>query len=603
MYGPLTTAGAWAPTQPGMARRGRSPPRRREEGAGGGGRGRTGRGGVADGSGHARAGIERAQTGSLYKFTNKPDVPTSLAKKFNEDGMAPKVLHPPNPKRPVFNLKTSDIEGTKSRPKDVIKEPRGTNPLNPVYKLPKHVEQPPVAAPLVRESLTVSDIEGAQVGSTRAFVRDSLSCNDIEGAQPGWRPRSRSRIGKHVRDTVLNVQDINAKREVTVYPPMDPVEGSKPRPLTRERSAETANTSLRAGDIDGASSKTHENGPFNFKRRDYRKINFVGDIQGATSKEREVQLRAARSPKKAQLQARAKVKEEAVGLVKDKLEANQGRGAKNIWSICKHMDRDNSGKLTSREFEKVIARTDLPFSKADQARLMKGFDTDRSGFIDYKVFLKCATPVMLGRKHLAVSGQAKAVQPSPQKPAPRPETSGRQGGGGARAKENRDPAPGKLRRRPMSAAVTGQYVYVTNDMTPAGILSQTGSGTPKRHKRPPSVRSSAQGISIRGLGNIAPGTKEWRPSAQALALGKTLVTTELKPGGAGSGELNVSQAWSDKHSVGGSSEEQRGRSIRFPKTKPVRPKPRRPFSANDALRLSRAEREYMDDVASVRALQ
>jgi len=72
-------------------------------------------------------------------------------------------LHPLVTKRPNFQYDISDIEGTKSKPKDVPARPRNTNPLQPVYKLPSY-PQPVYPVPkFVRNAMDVSDIAERKV--------------------------------------------------------------------------------------------------------------------------------------------------------------------------------------------------------------------------------------------------------------------------------------------------------------------------------------------------------------------------------------------------------------------------------------------------------
>lgn len=52
-----------------------------------------------------------------------------------DPGMRPKVRIRAHMNRPDLAHITSDIEGAQPNPRDVIKHPRGTNPLNPDYKL------------------------------------------------------------------------------------------------------------------------------------------------------------------------------------------------------------------------------------------------------------------------------------------------------------------------------------------------------------------------------------------------------------------------------------------------------------------------------------
>lgn len=234
-------------------------------------------------------GIEAAKPRPLYKY--KTDGEGFLVKQFvGEKGMHPRVLIPRQTNRPVFSLKTDDIEGTKSEPKDIINKPRGTNPLCPEYILPCKREEAPPVPRFMRNTLDTSDIAGTNCGSLCKHPRRSRSrsssakaslsttpratsadgCNsnnnppsaihhpfmddssammssiwdnrslvthDIDGSRPYSGQKQRVRKQK-TRDHLLNVEDINRKKVINhkerdLSLKCEDVDGAKPHSLVR----------------------------------------------------------------------------------------------------------------------------------------------------------------------------------------------------------------------------------------------------------------------------------------------------------------------------------------------------------------------------------
>ena len=146
-------------------------------------------------------------------------------------------------------------------------------------------------------------------------------------------------------------------------------------------------------------------------------------------------------------------------------------------------------------------------------------------------------------------------------------------------------------------------MYVTSEMAVAGKASYKDGGAARKHKRPPSVRSTAQKVSINSMSNIAPDDPEWRPSAQATRSRALVQTTVLAtPEGAAKAEAEGPQgatsAWrpsSAARAAGGA------RPVRGVQWKAAA-KPR-PMSAGDITRLKRSYLERQADIAAVAALQ
>ena len=223
-------------------------------------------------------GIEAAKPKPLYKYKTDSDGGFLVKQFAGEKGMHPRVLIPRQTNRPVFSLKTDDIEGTKSEPKDIINKPRGTNPLCPEYRLPSREEEVAPVPRFMRNTLDTSDIAGTNCGSLRkhprriralsanaslsatprvnsadgserpGFVVDnsiwsnrSLVNHDIDGSRPYSGQKQRVRRQK-TRDHLLNVEDINRKRvmisstnhrERDLSLKCEDVDGAKPHSLVR----------------------------------------------------------------------------------------------------------------------------------------------------------------------------------------------------------------------------------------------------------------------------------------------------------------------------------------------------------------------------------
>ena len=114
-------------------------------------------------------GVTGAQPRPLERYTHKGqyEQPT-LAKVFAEAGMQPRQFTPKNPRNvPDFQLDISDIAGTQPHPKDwYYLTARGTNPLDPEYRLPSAKAEPAPEPKFLRDPLNISDIDGTKVSSS-----------------------------------------------------------------------------------------------------------------------------------------------------------------------------------------------------------------------------------------------------------------------------------------------------------------------------------------------------------------------------------------------------------------------------------------------------
>ena len=302
--------------------------------------------------------------------------------------------------------------------------------------------------------------------------------------------------------------------------------------------------------------------------------------------------------------------------------------SRNLIGLCKEMDRDNSGKLSSAEFQRVVKRSNLPLQSVDMDQVVKGFDTDASGFLDYRAFNKFAIPLLSQKRRegqLQPAGGAKPLSPKKdQKKAEGSERKAAHGGeegptstsspatvAGQRQKENRKPARAQSARSARHRdPLDYGYKYVTSDMAVAGKASYKDGGAARKHKRPPSVRSTAQKISINSMSNIAPEEPEWRPSSQAMR-GRTAPVADPAmdfaeaeaehPVPTETARPRPSPVRRPVSAAGAQRSGARGRPAHSVQWKAAA-KPR-PMSAGDITRLKRSYKERQADIAAVAALK
>lgn len=87
--------------------------------------------------------------------------------------------------KPEYNLSNSDIEKSKPQMLKFVTTRPPSNPLDPVYKL-AHVEYvKPDPPKFIRDSIDISDVEGARPKFVRELkTRATNSISDIDGSNP-----------------------------------------------------------------------------------------------------------------------------------------------------------------------------------------------------------------------------------------------------------------------------------------------------------------------------------------------------------------------------------------------------------------------------------
>lgn len=147
-------------------------------------------------------------------YLNKPNFQVGVTES-GFDGARAKSYYPAVNRPRDLSLTTMDIH--LARPKKV--ENRGnrvTDPLCPVYDLPKSQPTRPITPPRYNGRVTndVSDIEftkPSKVIPDRNYVRDPNTCSDIEYTCPNYHRRVVRPFESPGMSTSLNVQDINAQ--------------------------------------------------------------------------------------------------------------------------------------------------------------------------------------------------------------------------------------------------------------------------------------------------------------------------------------------------------------------------------------------------------
>ena len=99
-------------------------------------------------------GINKAQSAPLYRYTKRGSAAQkTLAKTFDDAEMRPKKLTSANAFADAVNRIVLDARKKKMGP-------RGTNPLDPTYKLPTFVKETPPVPRFIKDNLDTSDIKG-----------------------------------------------------------------------------------------------------------------------------------------------------------------------------------------------------------------------------------------------------------------------------------------------------------------------------------------------------------------------------------------------------------------------------------------------------------
>ena len=227
-----------------------------------------------------------------YQYFNKPNYSNQTE---DIEKASPKKLHQKLEKQ-ENNLITRDIEGAYPSKTGFITKRVGTNPLNPVYQLPKFETYEPPVPKFIRDQIGVSDIEGTKPEVYYKWnTRNTMSVQDIEGA----RPTAPANLKK---PNFMDPRDIN-KGETHVYGrstnPLIPeylvrdadgalvtighVEGSIPSQSIKLTTA-PHKRHLDNSDIEGAAAGTKGLGPVGKRSRNYEKhLVSSSDIEGAQS--------------------------------------------------------------------------------------------------------------------------------------------------------------------------------------------------------------------------------------------------------------------------------------------------------------------------------
>ena len=320
-----------------------------------------------------------------------------------EKHMHPTRLHPETYVRPELALNTKDIKGASTAPPRFTILARDTNPMQPQYQLPTHRAEEAPQPRFLRDSIGVSDIEGA---AKQPFQRSregftTLGADDIDGACVGWKPYYKAHFNtpEGERDPI-DVSDINTSslkyfQTRSPYPDGD-VEGSKARPRTRQREGNYIDMSLKNTDIKGATTRrTVETvcdpwaGKIDRRHCKTPTLN-TADIVGAQAK---------RSVPSLDMPAVARRHAAAVSHTDQRRDAQMGAtgtftalsadGAtvRILSSRLKGWDKDSSGKVTAPEFIASVRASGLDIDSGEMQSLKSGL-ADRVGLVDYRPFMQ-----------------------------------------------------------------------------------------------------------------------------------------------------------------------------------------------------------------------
>jgi hypothetical protein len=225
-----------------------------------------------------------------YEYFNKPCLAYTTQ---DIEKASPKPLHQKLSK-PESNLQTRDIDGAFPMKTGFQTRRIGTNPLNPVYDLPKYEVYASPPPKFIRDQINVSDIEGTKPEIYYKWgTRNTMNIEDIEGS-------SAKPVGVLNKPNLMDPRDIN-KGESKVYSrstnPLQPeyltkdkegqtiiigpVEGSRPS-VAIKTSQPAHSRHLDNSDIEGSGPSTKGLGPVGRKTRNYEKalVN-TEDIAGA----------------------------------------------------------------------------------------------------------------------------------------------------------------------------------------------------------------------------------------------------------------------------------------------------------------------------------
>ena len=225
-----------------------------------------------------------------YQYMNKPSFAYSTE---DIEKASPKRLHQRLEKTET-NLQTRDIDGAFPNKTGFQTLRIGTNPLNPVYKLPQYEVYSPPAPKFIRDQISVHDIEGTKPDIYYKWAtRNTMNIKDIEGSSP----KTAAILSK---PDLMDPKDINKGESKTYtrstnplhpeYKARDkdgnlitigPVEGSTPA-LAVKTAQPAHKRHLDNSDIAGSGPDSKGLGPVAHKSRNYIKsLVSTADIVGA----------------------------------------------------------------------------------------------------------------------------------------------------------------------------------------------------------------------------------------------------------------------------------------------------------------------------------
>ena len=227
-----------------------------------------------------------------YQYFNKPSYSNTTE---NIEKASPKQLHQ-QLNKPNYNLTTKDIEKAYPTKTGFESKRIGTNPLNPVYQLPKFEINPSTPPKFIRDNINIFDIDGTKPEIYYKWnTRDSMNVNDIDGAKPKpdkklskpnlMDPRDINRGGVYVSNRNVNplMPEYDVRDEDGALIKIGQVEGSIPKKTINTETL-PHNRHLDNRDIDGSTAGTLGLGVIGTKERNYKKkIVDAADIEGAQS--------------------------------------------------------------------------------------------------------------------------------------------------------------------------------------------------------------------------------------------------------------------------------------------------------------------------------
>jgi len=368
-----------------------------------------------DGIAHARP------SANHHNLINKPE-------KEVVEGSTPAQLFKPVNKVQSSSLKTDDLVDTKRFVPFYVRAPRNQNPNVPVYVLPS---DPATQAPapeekrgFVRDAMAVADINGDTVHDAparRPPRRTSTeSCKDIHGASARETLLPHRRDPQYERAENMRTEDINRKGQsdscsrlhlldvqaVKDLPTWE-VPGSRSRARTHSR-VDGVDSCMTTEDIDGARPKDPWE-PFNSRVTVQPKVpgkalrdpNRVDDVDGAKTRTQEKEAKELTLKNRSTTQQRREEevpvgRAEALEILKKSV--SEDASVRNLWTGLRKIDRERCGKVDVHELRSALAECNIAMSAKDAHKVMRAYDTDNSGFMNYTALTHEAISHLSGPK-------------------------------------------------------------------------------------------------------------------------------------------------------------------------------------------------------------